>query len=55
MIKVVTEDISVYFPIAQIKTMFYDRKKRIVKIIHVDNCESECGNVLIVSYNGEEI
>lgn len=55
MIKVVTKDMSVYFPIAQIKTMFYDREKRIVKIIHVDNTESECGNVLIVFYNGEEL
>ena len=55
MIKIVTTEVSAYFPIGQIKTMVYNRNKKKVKIIHIDDSEAECENVLMVYYNNEEI
>jgi len=55
MIKVVTTEASVFIPIAQIKTMVYNRKRKIVNIFHVDGAKTNCENVIMVYFNSEEI
>lgn len=55
MIKIVTTEASVFIPIAQIKTMFYNRNKKTVKVLYNDDMETQCEKVLMVYLNNEEI
>ena len=55
MVKIVTTQASIYIPIAQIKRMFYERKQQKVKVIGVDEKETEYQSVVMVFLNGAEI
>lgn len=55
MIKIVTTEASVFIPIGQIRTMVYNRNKKTVKVLHIDDSETQYGKVLMVYLNNEEI